>query len=90
MKSGRHTPGVLEPLDGVGHDADTAEEPGALLLVHLLLVPHGHRDHVLRTHVPVTHPRAKTFVCSRKTLSYILLNLISDRYIFDFYTFRLI
>ena len=48
----RLTAGVFELLYSVGHDADTAQEASALLLVNLLVVPHTDRDRVLLANVP--------------------------------------
>lgn len=35
---------VFKAIDGVGQKADTAQEPGPLLLMNLLVIPHTDSD----------------------------------------------
>ena len=48
----RHTASVFEAVDGVGQEAHTAQEPGPLLLMDLLVVPHTDGDGVRFTDIP--------------------------------------
>lgn len=46
------TSSVLESLDGVWHEPDTAKEPTTLLLVDLPLVPHTYHNGIHLAYVP--------------------------------------